>query len=61
MQEDVELLAPHLTVQTDIAPGLKVQGDRDLLIPVLQNLFSNAIKYNLDHGWLKIQAAQAGR
>ncbi|MEH2067047.1 MAG: ATP-binding protein [Nostoc sp.] len=58
MVEDVELLAPHLSLQTDIPDGLKVQGDRDLLIQVLQNLLSNAIKYNLAHGWIKIHATQ---
>ncbi|KAB8331589.1 HAMP domain-containing protein [Scytonema tolypothrichoides VB-61278] len=58
MVEDVELLAPHLSVQTDIADGLRVQGDRDLLIQVLQNLFSNAIKYNLPNGWIEIHAWQ---
>ena len=58
MLEDVELLAPHLTVQTDIATGLRFLGDRDLLIQVLQNLFSNAIKYNLANGWIKIHAQQ---
>lgn len=58
MIEDVELLAPHLSVQTDITPGLRVQGDRDLLIQVLQNLFSNAIKYNLPDGWIQIHAHQ---
>ncbi|WP_341528009.1 ATP-binding protein [Nostoc sp. UHCC 0302] len=58
MVEDVELLAPHLTVQIDINHGLRVQGDRDLLIQVLQNLLSNAIKYNLDNGWIKIHAHQ---
>ncbi|MBD2451905.1 HAMP domain-containing protein [Nostoc sp. FACHB-152] len=56
MVEDVELLAPHLIVQTDIPTGLKVQGDRDLLMQVLQNLLSNAIKYNLADGWIKIEA-----
>ena len=58
MLEDVELLAPHLRVQTDIATGLRFLGDRDLLIQVLQNLFSNAIKYNLANGWIQIHAGQ---
>ena len=29
-----------------------------MLIQVLQNLFSNAIKYNLPNGWLRIHAVQ---
>ncbi|GAA6622939.1 sensor histidine kinase [Scytonema sp. NUACC26] len=58
MVEDVELLAPHLSVQTDVADGLCLKGDRDLLIQVLQNLLSNAIKYNLANGWIKIHAHQ---
>lgn len=58
MWEDIELLAPHLEVQTDIAQGLRVQGDRDLLIQVLQNLISNAIKYNLPNGWMRITASR---
>lgn len=59
MVEDVELLAPHLAVQTDITDKLRVQGDRDLLIQVLQNLLSNAIKYNLPNGWIQIHARQS--
>ncbi|MEH2052228.1 ATP-binding protein [Nostoc sp.] len=58
MLEDVEMLAPQLTVQTDFTDGLRIKGDRDLLIQVLQNLFSNAIKYNLPNGWIKIRAHQ---
>ncbi|MGB6297404.1 MAG: ATP-binding protein [Rivularia sp. (in: cyanobacteria)] len=58
MLEDLEMLAPDLTVRTDIAKGLKVKGDRDLLMQVLQNLFSNAIKYNLADGWIKVDAFQ---
>lgn len=60
MVEDVELLAPHLSVQTEIADKLRVQGDRDLLTQVLQNLLSNAIEYNQANGWIQIQALQAG-
>jgi len=60
MLEDIELLAPHLTVRTDITQGLRVQGDRDLLKQVLQNLFSNAIKYNLANGWIQIDAVSTG-
>jgi two-component system, OmpR family, heavy metal sensor histidine kinase CusS len=58
MVDDLELLAPELTMQTEIAHDLKVWGDRDLLIQVLQNLLSNAIKYNLPNGWLRIDARQ---
>lgn len=61
MVEDVELLAPHLSVQTDISEGLRLMGDRDLLVQVLQNLFSNAIKYNIADGWIKIRAHQTQR
>lgn len=58
MEEDVELLAPHLEVQTEVAAQLRVQGDRDLLTQVLQNMISNAIKYNLTNGWIHIHARQ---
>ena len=54
--EDIKLLAPELTVNAEIADSLKVLGDRDLLTQVLQNLVSNAIKYNLPQGWIQIQA-----
>ncbi len=59
MLEDVEMQAPDLSIQTDITKGLKVKGDRDLLMQVLQNLFSNAIKYNLADGWIKVDAKQS--
>ena len=54
LHEDMELLAPHLTIEADIASELCVRGDRDLLTQVLQNMISNAIKYNLPQGWIKI-------
>ena len=58
MLEDVEMQAPHLTLRTNIPQELKVKGDLDLLMQVLQNLFSNAVKYNLAHGWIAISAQQ---
>ncbi|MEG4862415.1 MULTISPECIES: ATP-binding protein [unclassified Microcoleus] len=56
ISEDMELLATHLDVEMEIAPKLFIQGDRDLLVQVLQNLVGNAIKYNLPKGWLRLQA-----
>ncbi len=50
MVEDVELLAPHLNVQTDITDGLRVQGDRDLLIQVLQNLLTQILHLQYKRG-----------
>lgn len=60
LADDIEMLAPELDVQAQIAPGLRVQGDRDLLIQVLQNLIGNAIKYNLPGGWVGIDAQRKG-
>ena len=54
--EDIEMLAPHLKVEAKIPTGLQIESDRDLLIQVLQNMISNAIKYNLPEGWIKINA-----
>jgi two-component system, OmpR family, heavy metal sensor histidine kinase CusS len=60
VEEDIELLAPQLKVETEIKAQLQVMGDRDLLIQVVQNLVSNAIKYNLPDGWIRIYAKQQG-
>lgn len=54
--EDLALLAPDLAVTADIEPGLVVKGDRDLLGQLLQNLITNAAKYNLPQGWVRVSA-----
>jgi two-component system, OmpR family, heavy metal sensor histidine kinase CusS len=54
--EDIDLLAPELKVDVDVEPNLKIEADPDLLRQVLQNLVTNAVKYNLPGGWIKIEA-----
>lgn len=55
LREDTEVLAPKLTVESDIAPDIWVEADQELLGQVLQNLASNAIKYNRPGGSIKYQ------
>lgn len=56
--EDLELLAPDLVIETYIDPELQVLGDPDLLMQSLQNLISNAVKYNQPEGWVRIRGQQ---
>jgi two-component system, OmpR family, heavy metal sensor histidine kinase CusS len=59
--EDLALLAPDLTLTTAIEPGLTVEGDRALLIQVIQNLITNTAKYNLPQGWVRVEAQHRGQ
>ncbi len=58
--EDIDLLAPELKLDIDVEPNLKIEADPDLLRQVLQNLVTNAVKYNLPGGWIGI-TAQGGQ
>ncbi|TXT37514.1 MAG: signal transduction histidine kinase [Comamonadaceae bacterium] len=58
--EDSQMLAPHLKISSEIEPGLTIQADSSLLHQVLYNLISNAIKYNLEPGWIHIAAKRHG-
>lgn len=55
--EDTRMLAPHLQVTAEIRPGLIILADGALVRQVLHNLISNAIKYNVEQGWIRISAA----
>jgi signal transduction histidine kinase len=58
--EDVQMLAPELEVTNKITPNLLIEADEDLILQVLHNLISNAIKYNVppsnSKGWIHISA-----
>jgi len=56
--EDASVLAPGLSVRNDLAPNVCVMADPDLLRQVLQNLFSNAVKYNRDGGFIECRLWQ---
>jgi heavy metal sensor kinase len=48
--EDLPLLAPGLTLKQDLEPNVDVRADPDLLRQVLQNVITNAVKYNRKDG-----------
>lgn len=55
--EDTRMLAPYLQVSCEFETELLIQADGSLLQQVLHNFISNAIKYNVKDGWIRIAAA----
>jgi two-component system heavy metal sensor histidine kinase CusS len=58
LMEDTRMLAPNLTLHANIHSGLHLKADSGLLRQVLHNLISNAIKYNVDGGWIRIATSR---
>jgi len=58
--EDVEILAPRLEVRESIEENLWVNADPDLIRQVIQNLTSNAVKYNAEEGAVSIELKKEG-
>ena len=56
--EDIDAMAPHLRLSTDIAPDITLPADPILLNQLILNLTSNAIKYNLPNGWIDLHLQQ---
>ena len=60
--EDAQAQAPELDIAAEISANLCVKADAELLEQALQNLASNAIKYNREGGAVRFAlAAEAGR
>jgi heavy metal sensor kinase len=58
--EDCRAQSSGLAVAEEIAAGLRVDADAELLEQALQNLALNAVKYNRPDGWLRIAARREG-
>jgi len=56
--EDCQGQAPELTVEQNLAPDAQVNADPDLLEQALQNLASNAVKYNEKGGRIRFELAK---
>ncbi len=56
--EDAEIMAPEIQLKHDIPDGIIVKGDRDLLKQCVFNLVTNAIKYNRENGYIKLNLQQ---
>ncbi len=53
--EDAGVIAPHLQIEKEIIPGITVKADAELLAQAIRNLMSNAVKYNLDRGFIRFE------
>ncbi len=53
--EDAQVLAESRQIKVDalIEPDVQVTGDTPLIRRLLQNLLDNAVKHNVDYGWIR--------
>ena len=60
MRADVAMIDPPLSLRGKVDNELLLKTDRALFQQLLNNLFSNAVKYNDDGGWIEISAWSEG-
>lgn len=47
-------------IESDVAPGLMIEGDRNLIFQAVSNLLDNAIKYGGEGGAMRVTAGRNG-
>jgi len=57
--EDAKMMKPDLAISSEITPGIYIEADEDLLRQILINLIRNALKYNIENGWIKVTVTQS--
>lgn len=55
---DARSFDERVEVKHSIQPRLSCQGDRQLLLQLMQNLYTNAVNYNTEAAWLRITLKQ---
>ncbi len=58
MAEDAKFLQPNLKITTKIEPQIFWQCDKNLIYQLIQNLYVNAVNYNLPNGWIDFKLKQ---
>lgn len=57
---DAKLYQSNFKVTSDIQPGVVWRCDKGLVYQLIQNMFTNAINYNLPNGWLDFKLQRVG-
>ena len=59
--EDAPAFHPHIAFINRIQPGVVWRGDKALMEQLINNLYSNAVKYNTPRGgWIAFELSQTG-
>ncbi|MFC1453402.1 histidine kinase dimerization/phospho-acceptor domain-containing protein, partial [Verrucomicrobiota bacterium] len=58
--EDVETVASHLTVETEVPRRIRAKADPDLIRQVIGNMTSNAVKYSREGGTVRFSLKADG-
>ena len=59
--EDLEMLAPHLTISEEIESELILSADPALLTQALRNMITNAAKYTPNNGAVRLELSTDGQ
>lgn len=55
---DAKTFNPKLELLSEIEPKVMWQCDPDLVHQLISNLYDNAVKYNIDKGWIRMRLQQ---